>query len=126
MEKQGKKQKGAAIYLALVIMTILLGMVLGLSAILIGQIKTVAGIGDSVTAFYAAETGIEESLFNDGDESYSASGILNLGSGGQANYNVQGTSPGGDADCPNTGDVNFCIKSIGIYQKTKRAIMIAR
>jgi len=55
-------QKGVAIYLAIVVMFVLLSIGVGLSTILVGQIRTIAGIGDSVVAFYAADTGIEREL----------------------------------------------------------------
>lgn len=58
-------QRGVAVYLAIVIMFLLLGIGVGLATILIGQIKIMSGIGDSVVAFYAADTGIERALYED-------------------------------------------------------------
>lgn len=56
-------QKGISLYLAVMTMTILLAIVLGLSVILIGQTKMIKRMGDSVIAFYAADTGMERVLY---------------------------------------------------------------
>jgi len=58
-------QKGVSLYLALMIMTVLLALALGISAILFGQIKMIRGMGNSVIAFYAADSGIEMILYLD-------------------------------------------------------------
>ena len=55
--------KGVSLYLAVVIMAILLAIVLGVSAILVSQIKIIRGVENSVIAFYAADTGIEDILY---------------------------------------------------------------
>lgn len=54
-----KNQKGVSLYLALVIMTIFLGMGLGLTTILLSQKKMIRGIDYSIKALGAADTGIE-------------------------------------------------------------------
>ena len=59
-----KHQRGVALYFALVIITMMLSMALGLSAIFIGQIKTIKQLGNSVLALAAADTGIEVILLN--------------------------------------------------------------
>lgn len=110
---QKTKQKGVSLYLALLIMAILLSIGLGISAILFGQIKIIRGIGDSVVAFYAADTGIEEVLYRGTD----VSGVLENG----ASYSAQVLSSG--PGCPAS---NYCIKSVGIFKETRRAIEITR
>ena len=55
-------EKGVSIYLAIMVMTILLGIGFGMSALLVGQFKVLRGIGESVFAFYAADGGIERVL----------------------------------------------------------------
>ena len=57
-------KKGVSLYLALMIMFILLAIGLGISLIIVSQMKMMKGMGDSVVAFYAADTGIEHSLYN--------------------------------------------------------------
>ena len=58
-------QKGLSLYLAIVIMSILLAIVLGMSTILFYQLKIVGGMGNSVVAFYAADTGTERALYDE-------------------------------------------------------------
>jgi len=106
-------QKGVSLYLALLIMAILLSIGLGISAILFGQIKIIRGIGDSVVAFYAADTGIEEVLYRGTD----VSGVLENG----ASYSAQVLLSGPKCTAP-----NYCIKSVGIFKETRRAIEIIR
>ncbi len=97
-------EKGVSLYLSLVMMGILLSLALGLNSILLGQAKTTQEIGNSVFAFYAAETGIEKNLYN------GSQGTGSLENG--ATYIVTTLAPG--------------IKSVGTYQKTSRAIYISR
>jgi hypothetical protein len=56
-------QKGVSLYLALIIMFILIAIALGVSLIIVSQMKMMKGMGDSVVAFYAADTGIEQTLY---------------------------------------------------------------
>jgi len=58
-------QRGTSIYLALVVMLILLSIGVGLSTIIVGQLKIKRGIENSVVAFYAADTGIEKILYEE-------------------------------------------------------------
>lgn len=103
-------------------MSILLAIVLGISTILVSQMKIVKGIESSVVAFYAAETGIEQVLINranpcgTGNGDCSFSGIL---SSNGAAYSVE-VLP--DGDCP---AANFCIKSVGSFRGVKRAIQVS-
>ena len=63
-------QRGIALYLALILMFILFSIGLGISTILISQIKVIRGLGQSVVAFYAADTGVERVLYAIRKESY--------------------------------------------------------
>jgi len=100
-------------------MAIFLAVALGLTTILIGQIGIMKGMGDSVVAFYAADSGIEKILtmrgsFSDGDsitDSFpnDAAYIVTVTGGGMGSCNVS---------------LTFCIKSIGTFRGTKRAIEI--
>lgn len=51
------------LYLTIVLMAILSAMVLGVTTIIVGGTKIVKGLDDSVKAFYAADTGIEQALY---------------------------------------------------------------
>jgi hypothetical protein len=81
--------KGVSLYLALVIMFILIAISLGVSLIIVSQMKMIKGMGDSVVAFYAADTGIEHAMYDrrkDGGTG-AVNGTLNI-SGETAFYNV--------------------------------------
>ncbi|MFH1894661.1 MAG: hypothetical protein ABH813_02065 [Patescibacteria group bacterium] len=109
-------KRGVSIYLAVMIMAIMLAIVFGLNAILLGQIKTIRSMGYSVIAFYAAETGIENSLYID-DEALP--GSLTNGS----SYTVEKLDPG-EKTCP--AGVNYCFRSVGVFEGTSRAIQVSR
>lgn len=121
------KQKGAVLYFAIIIMSILLAAVFTISTVTLIQIRVIRGAGDAIVAFYAADTGAEIAL-NDlyknnvpiGGE---YSGILGNG----ALYEVKVTQPIGGT-IPNVGrSINciadyYCIKSTGTFRNTKRAV----
>ncbi|KKN91784.1 hypothetical protein LCGC14_0214570 [marine sediment metagenome] len=114
-------QRGVAIYLAIVIMFVLLGIGLGISTLLVGQIRIIRGMGYSVVALYAADTGIERVLYAirkenppyvpvAGDEPFTGAALDN-----GATYTVKIISANG----------TLTINSIGVYQGTSRAIEIS-
>lgn len=133
-------QKGVSLYLAIVVMTALLSIVLGISVILTRQFKMIKGMENSVVALYAADAGIETALsvaFND---------ITNVANNyssdldNDASYDVdvycceEGVgdcvwSAGGEIDCPagvpsddSCNGNYYCFKSRGHYKGTQRAI----
>ncbi len=120
-------QRGVSIYFAFMIMTVLLAAALGMSALLVSQIKTIRGMGDSVVAFYAADTGIEKILY---DASTGTNIIIVCpestptpctGVLGEASYRVFVRGPGSNCD----GE-NYCVISTGIFRGTRRAIQVTR
>ena len=101
-------QKGVSLYLALMIMFILIAIGLGISLIIVSQMKMMKGMGDSVVAFYAADTGIEHSLYN---------------------YRIQGGDGNVSGSCGTDCEYNVTAsgntwKSKGSFAKAKRAIEI--
>ena len=56
-------QKGISLVITFLIMAIMLAIVLGIGSILSGQIKIIGNAGDSISAFYAAESGIERTWY---------------------------------------------------------------
>jgi hypothetical protein len=65
-KKFEKTQRGiAAIYITMMIMFVSLTMVLGLTVIFVGHLRILKGIGNSIIAFYAANTGMERLLYED-------------------------------------------------------------
>ncbi|PIR89876.1 hypothetical protein COS93_01440 [bacterium (Candidatus Gribaldobacteria) CG07_land_8_20_14_0_80_33_18] len=62
--------KGISLYLVIVILTVSMTVILGLVVLLIGEIQIISPLGDSIVAFYAADAGIEHSLYNLRKEPY--------------------------------------------------------
>lgn len=58
-------QKGVSLYFAVIITSLLLAIALGLSTILISQIKILKEMGDSTIALFAADSGMEKILYLD-------------------------------------------------------------
>jgi len=120
-----RPSKGVSLYLALMTMSIFLALALGISVISFSQLKMARTIGYSVTAFYASDTGIERTLY----EISQGTGVIGSHYGetpeetleNGSNYITDIIGPG--ADCSAS---TYCIKSIGIYKDTKRAILISR
>ena len=116
------EKKGISVLYAVFIMSILMAISFGISAILISQIKMLGEIGYSVVAFYAADSGIEKAMYALYIQGVSPSFINYLGNVGEASYSVSGFEPGTLLDCPTPPNDYYCIKSIGTYHATKRAI----
>lgn len=116
-----KNKKGVSVLYAVFIMSILMAISFGISAILISQIKMLGEIGHSVVAFYAADSGIEEVLTvrdNPYSDCVEASPCY-LDSEEGISYYLDIQAAGGECEAD-----NYCIKSIGAYMGTKRAIEI--
>jgi hypothetical protein len=60
-----KSEKGVSLIITFFIMIIVLSVVLSVSILLCGQLKLLRNIGNSVIAFYAADSGIEKVLYYD-------------------------------------------------------------
>ena len=111
-------QKGVSLYLTIVIMSIILGIVFGISAILLIQLKTIKGIENSVIAFYAADAGIEKVLMERLDPTVLDGDAEALGNGASFEITVLASGAGGCTAA------NFCIKSVGNYRDSRRAIKV--
>ena len=119
-------------YLSLVVLTIILGIILGLSSMVISQIRMVRGMEHSVIAFHAANSGVERALsilpglYPAGLPFNVTSTMITLNGGATTTYRViinRGTlAPGGF-----TGGCNsnyYCIISIGNFRGIERAIEV--
>lgn len=99
--------------------SILMSAVLGLTSIIIGGVKTSETLGYSAKALYAADTGIEQALYNIKTTSGTCS---NFNGSFETDYTWDVTmtnSENGDTDCSATGTI---IISSGIYRTVKRKI----
>jgi hypothetical protein len=104
-KKNQNLQKGTALFLAVVILGVMLAIALGISTILVSQIRVFRGMENSVQAFFAADTGIERNLFN----GFLGSGTLSNG----ATYQVESVPPNS-------------IRSKGSFRESQRAIQVTR
>ncbi|MFH1423491.1 MAG: hypothetical protein ABIG29_00855 [Candidatus Nealsonbacteria bacterium] len=111
-----KMESGSSLYLALMMMTIMLAIALGLSSIFIGQVKMIKQIGNSVIALCAADSGIENILLLRNNPPLGTGPVVNLSNG--ATYQVDVVA------CEIWENCNYRIKSIGDYLETKRAVEI--
>lgn len=128
----GGSQKGVALYLSLAILAILLAIALGISAITFGQLRTLTAIGHSVTAFYAANSGMERELYEKNYQTqspgYSYAGLLDLdGDGGSVSSCPADLSDENDA-CYQVTIVSVgptVLRSAGYYKNVRRALEIS-
>lgn len=127
-----QNERGVSLYMVFMVMTLLLGIGFGMSALLLSQLDTLRGIGYSVLAFYATEAGIDRTLYIDQkdcaddpdrfgclDSAAIALGTQTLSNGAQ--YTVDIEAPGGLCSTD-----TYCAKSVGIYQQARRAIRVGR
>ena len=105
------------------IMTVLLSIVLGLSTVLLTQVKMVGEIEDSVIAFCAADTGTEL-ILNLGDDATTTGGYGTYSLDNRASFSPKVYDPG-ESGCPASTE-HFCIDSRGEYNGTQRAIQTSR
>ena len=121
-----------SVFLAIIILSILLAIGLGLSTILVSQIRMIKEISDSISSFSAADTGAERILYEDkmcrlpgcGNLSWSCLDIVNCDDGRSAG-SVSGAL-GGASYLANTNNGATSISSQGIYRGTRRAVRIER
>lgn len=59
------REKGVSLIITFFILTIILAVVISISTLLYGQVKITRNIGNSVVAFYAADSGVEKVLYYD-------------------------------------------------------------
>jgi hypothetical protein len=130
-KSKSQNEKGVSLYMVFMIMTLLLGIGFGMSALLLTQLDTLKGIGYSVLAFYATEAGVDRVLYIDQKDcaddpervsclqGAAPSGSQPLSNG--ASYTVIIESPGGACTAS-----TYCAKSVGTYQQARRAVRVGR
>lgn len=132
----GVNSKGAAsIFLVMAVLAAVLAIALGSSFVVSTEIRSSSDSGESIVAYYAAETGIEEALYdrvNLGREPLGnrCAGVCNAGN---AACCAEGWNIVGDANyCLNITETVPCdyttitkIQSIGEYKSTRRSIEVS-
>ncbi len=120
--KNNNLEKGVAIYLVVIIISTLAAVSLNVASIIIGGSKMISHAGDSVKAFYAADTGIEHALYN-AKSSTCSTVNSNVGSDTKYAYTVTVSNP-------DTCEITTNMTSVGEYKPdsstgvTKRRISI--
>lgn len=125
-----QKEKGVALYLAIIVMALLLGIALGVGSILFGGVRLLRGVGHSVAALYAAEAGLETVLYEDSqgsditgcDGTAGAPSFCKRSLSNGAAYEVVVQSPDGVV----CSAVLYCAGSAGTFQNSVRKIFIER
>jgi hypothetical protein len=112
-----------------------MGVAVGFNAIVFGGLQILRGSGNSIVAFYAAESGAENILFEDirslcnGDFAClqaaasgweGGSGVVSFTNGAFYSVNVVDASP------PDCNGVAYCAQSTGTFKGANRRIEIER
>lgn len=118
-----KNQKGASLLLVLLILTAVLAIAFGIMNLMVGEIKISREAAKSSRAYYAAEAGIERSLYDDRQ------------GGGASDIGNPPNCSGGGAVCLDSSDTCYSIdytsgdptviKSYGCYKGVRRAIEVS-
>ena len=103
-------------------MSILLVAVFSLGTVVLIQLRTIKGMGDSIIAYYAADSGIETALYNGKSSPPSDITATSTWSGGLASFETL-TSASTSPECFGRW---YCISSIGKYLETERRVKITR
>ena len=111
-------QKGISIFLVVIMTSIFLAIVLGLTSIIVGGSKMAESFGDSTKAFHAADTGVEQALYRIRQQSNcdNFTGTIDTG----YSYSVVITYSG--ATCASFGTT---INSVGTYNNIKRELEVS-
>lgn len=118
-----KLNQGVTIYLTVMLIAVILTISFSLTALFLAQTKFLRDIGFSVQAYYAAESGIEKSLYSAWLPSTSPQPQTEQ-MDNTASFAVWIIAPG-DSGCP-AGALNYCVKSIGAYKGVQRGIRVVR
>lgn len=114
------ENRGVSLYLTLTLMALMLTIALGVSSILISQMRSLGEMGNSVVAFYAADTGIERMLYAARQESYAPSSGDSCGSP----FSCPALSNGSSFVIEIQTGPETIIKSKGTYKDVSRSIEI--
>jgi|GEM_PF-3597342 len=77
-----KWQRGTSLYMVLIITSVLLAMTLGLETLLVNQLKGMREMSNSTIAFFAADSGMERTLYLNAlcqDQAFCTSGAPYVG-----------------------------------------------
>jgi Tfp pilus assembly protein PilX len=102
------KENGIALLITVVIISAVMLIATLIANIVITQLKLAGDITDSITAIYAADSGVEYKLYQIRKEGNTAGIEFSLSNGAAVSVTVSGALP------------NLTIKSMGSYRSVKR------
>ena len=127
--KASKNEKGISLILTMLTLMIILVIAFGVANLMLGQIKMAREVPRSLRAYYAAEVGIEKSLY----DARRGGGASDIGDPA----NLANCSPGTigviclddpevcySVDVDDSGDP-VIIKSYGCYRQIKRSVEVS-
>lgn len=133
-----ERDKGSILFLSLLLTLVLLGIGLGITEIIVSELRVLRGLGESVFAFGAADAGVEHGLYVDkiscnaiepqavADLVACVDGAIDLLGGAQALPNTSTyelVKPSLVSSCPGG---NYCVESKGRFRQAIRKVQIAR
>lgn len=113
-----KNESGVSLIFTVFILTGILAISLGIANLMLKEIKMSSNIGYSVTAYYAADTGIEKTLYNARKGSGPCGNGETLSIDPSCTFLVQIAQVGNPPDTP------YIIKSVGNYKGVRRGVEI--
>lgn len=123
-------EKGISLFLTVVILGTILGIMLGISSLVLRQVMTVTGLGESVIALHAADSGIELLVYaiREREEAYIPSCL----GGGDPPCKIEDLALDEfeDEDLSyqlylQSTEPHLTVRSIGRYRQTQRAIEVS-
>ncbi len=119
-----ENQNGNAVILAVLILSIVLAIALGLSAIMLKEVQFNRTAGFNVPAFFGADSGIEKLLtIRNIPISSCPTAVAPCTLSNGVTYWVVVTANGGTKpDGTSCASANYCIESTGSYRGTRRAM----
>lgn len=121
-------EKGISLFLTVVILGTILGIMLGISSLVLRQVMTVTGLGESVIALHAADSGIELLVYAIREEAYIPSCL----GGGDPPCKIEDLALDEfeDEDLSyqlylQSTEPHLTVRSIGRYRQTQRAIEVS-
>ncbi len=106
--KINKDQKGVSLIISFFIMVIIVAIVLAITTLLYNEIKMIRNIGNSVVAFYAADSGIEKVLYYDRK-------VIPVGSRGLCSM-VEYNATTNDTACPTKAQISSINSALNCNQ----------
>ena len=110
-KKDNQKQSGIALLLVVVVLSVIILIAVFIANTVVVHLKLAKDIGDSQTAIYAADSGVEWQLYQTRKGVLVASPVMS--NGATVSVTVTGSYP------------SFTIKSLGSYNAVKRQFEIS-